>query len=289
MSFVYAKKYCLELDGQKHACTNIFSDTKISLFGTSAANWGRQTKRAIEQYGLIKSMIVEPKCCISFAGNNIAHAHCFLSQLYDMKQVEVDNLLELALDTHLSAPKNEIEFIICFADEDNNTEIVCVKEGAMQRDCFSAWIGSYDAFRCMQEYLLMSSTYPNSISAAFDYAIGNCGDPSVGGFSIGISFDKAIKQFVYQAKLLSVYERPQNIAPNSLLKIGGSAEEGAYTAIYHETSEEVQIEIPQADITILYTKKYRLHREDVDNPYTKYFLLPIIVETSSGKVLKRTF
>lgn len=124
MSFIYAKKYHEEINGEFFCRTNIFSDTKISLEGTSNCNWGTKTRKVLEKYGLIKSIIISPKCCISFAGNNIAHAHTLLSKLYDMEYFEEDKLVQTALDIHRKAPKGEIEFIICLADEKNSTEII---------------------------------------------------------------------------------------------------------------------------------------------------------------------
>lgn len=67
-------------------------------------------------------------------------------------------------------------------------------------------------FQCLDRLLRCISLYARVLINVFNLSQFNfscirlCnwkfGDPSVGGFSIGISFDKAIKQFVYQAKLL---------------------------------------------------------------------------------------
>ena len=74
---------------------------------------------------MVKSIIIAPKCCISFAGNNIAHAHKLLSILYN-QQFTKEYLLDLALEIHCAAPDDDIEFIICLADEDNETELICI-------------------------------------------------------------------------------------------------------------------------------------------------------------------
>ena len=85
--------------------------------------------------------------------------------------------------------------------------------------------------------------------------------------------------------MITVYEREQKVNTGALVKIAGTAEEGAYTAHYCESNEDVIITIEQANITLYYTKKYRLQNEDVDNKYTKHFLLPIVIESDTGKII----
>lgn len=286
MSFIYAIKHTTEYEGDVYKCVDIYSDTKVLLEGTSKANWGDRTRKQIEKYGLIKTIIVSSKCCISFAGNNISHAHDLLCKLYEIQQFSEDDLLKLALTIHQRAPKDEIEFIICLADETNETEIICIKNGEIQRNCTVAWIGSYDAFSCLQKYRFENLEHSDNFSTAFMYAVQHCGDDSVGGFCINVGFSNSSKEFLYKARMESVTERAKKLVSGMPILIGGNAEEGAYTAYYHESNEDVAIEIEQANITLLYTKKYRLHKEDVLNPKTKHFLLPLVVETDTGKVIE---
>lgn len=286
MSFVYAIKHTIEYHGDVYKCTDIYSDTKVSLEGTSRANWGDRTRNQIEKYGLIKTIILSPKCCISFAGNNISHAHDLLCKLYEIQQFSKDELLNLALVIHRKAPNNEIEFIICLADETDEIEIICIKNGEMHRNCTVAWIGSYDAFSYLQKYRLENPALFDNSCTAFMYAVQHCGDDSVGGFCANVGFSNSSKGFLYKERMESVTERAKKLVSGMQIPIGGSAEEGAYTAYYHESNEDVAIEIEQANITLLYTKKYRLHEEDVLNPNTKHFLLPIVVETDTGKVIE---
>ena len=284
MSFVYAIKYARKCEGHTHKCTHIYSDTKLTLDGTSKLNWGKNTRRAIERYGLIKSVIINPKCCISFAGNNIALAHQLFENLCEMKEFSEEDLLHQALKIHADHPPDKIEFIICLADENDETEIICIKEHTMQRNCSRAWIGSQDAFWTLRKYQSEKPELSDQYLTAFMYAMQHCGDETVGGFPIYVGFDTEEKEFVYQERLETVAERAQEVLPGMQIKLGGSAEEGAYTAHYRASKEDVVIDIEQAHITIFYTKKYRLHNKDVSNPYTKHFLLPIVVETDSGKV-----
>lgn len=284
MSFVYARKYTIEYEGGKLNSTDIYSDTKISLIGANKANWSEMTRKNIEKYGLIKSVILNPKCCISFAGNNIAYAHELLYKLYEKHELSEDALINLAFDIHLSAGENEIEFIICLAHDNNETEIICIKDKKLYRNCTVAWIGSFYAFRSLREYET-NNKHNNNFLDAFKYAVERCGDNSVGGFNIVVKFNDLNAKFKYGERIESVCERTQKVLSGELIKIFGSAEEGGYTACYHESCDEVIINLAQANVSIIYTQKYRLHDDDILNTNTKCFLLPIIVDSKTGKVL----
>ena len=116
------------------------------------------------------------------------------------------------------------------------------------------------------------------------HAMHYCGDETVGGFPIHVRFDEYTKAFEYAEGLVSVAERTQELLSGMQIKLGGTAAEGAYTAHYIASNEDVIIEFDQAHVTLLYTRKYRLQDEDTSNPHTKHFLLPIVVESDSGKV-----
>lgn len=284
MSFIYAIKHSIENDGQTYKCTNVYCDTKTLLYGASKLNWGEKTRRSIERYGLIKSIIVAPRCCISFAGNDIALAHQLLEILSEMKEFSEEELLYHALRIHTDHPPDKIEFIICLADENGETEIICIKNHYIQRNCSIAWIGSYAAFKALRKYQSGNPALMDNHLCAFTYAMQHCGDETVGGFPTCVRFDELEKGFEYQERLEIMTERAQEVISGMEIKLGGSAEEGAYTAHYRASNEDVIIDLEQANVTLLYTRKYRLQNEDVSNPYTKHFLLPILVETDSGKV-----
>lgn len=285
MSFVFAVKHTHEFDGCKKKLTYICSDTKVSLDGTSKETWGDKTWTLVNKYGLIKSVIVGSKCCVSFAGNNIAHANKLLSQLYDKGMFSEDELLELALNIHRNAPVDDIEFIFAIADEEDETELVCIKDGEMRRNCISAWIGSQRAFSCMQEYRLGKPENSKLYATAFNHAMHCCGDDSVGGFSISVKYDSSEKQFMYPDRLEIEVVRAQEVMSGMQVNLTGSAEEGACTLYYHPSSEDVAIEIGQANLMILYTKKCRLESKDSFNPHTQHYLLPILIRTDTQTII----
>lgn len=279
MSFIFAEKDRLS--------TTIYSDTKVTFDEQSKLNWGENTRRAMGAYGIIKTIIVRDNCCISFAGNDIRLAHKLLQEVIDFGVFSEDQLLESALKIHLSAPPNDIEFIICTANENDETHITCIKEGELNRNCINAWIGSKIAFRKLQELRMreLSEGRQPGTDRLFGQTLLECNDESVGIFEISTIFSPIQHSFFYTEKLQMTSDRDQIIRPGETLKLHGSAEEGAYTIYQHWSNEEVRLDIAQADLSILFTRKYRLDASDTMNPDTKYFLLPIPLRTSTGTVV----
>ena len=88
MSFVYAEKSNITEDGKILPITAIYGDTKITLNDRAAnkSNWGESTFELVKKYGILKTMIIEPRCCIAFAGNDIMYAHKLLEYVYTAKR-----------------------------------------------------------------------------------------------------------------------------------------------------------------------------------------------------------
>ena len=128
MSFVYAEKIKYAIENEQIQGIKIYSDTKVSLKGAVKTNWSEQQKKAIEKYGMCKSIIINSRCCISFAGNNIFLLQTLFDQLIKWGKFEINQLIEYAYKIHLSEHKDDIEFIICYVDDNNDKRIVCIKE-----------------------------------------------------------------------------------------------------------------------------------------------------------------
>ena len=287
MSFIYANKEELKFGDEVIKQLHICSDTKAT-FGNNYSNWTEKTKKAIDIWGIVKTLIITPKCCISFAGNNIIHVHKLLSWVDDQGTVSVDEMCEKAYEIHEAAPDNDIEFIVCHIDSQNEHHITCIKNKKIEFDCVNAWIGSQETFLLMQEYRMKSfqdNLNVNDTASLFRKAVKGTNDTTVGGLFL-IDVRTSLKnEFVYSEKLESVYDLPQTIQPGNPIVLFGSVSEGGYTVNYREGQEEVIIDIQQADLTVYFTKEYRLTEFDANNHNSKYFLLPILYRTSTGKVL----
>ena len=151
MSFVYAEKTTININGEVIPITAIYGDTRITIDDRAAnkSNWGENGFKLIQQYGLLKTMIIEPRCCICFAGNEIMYAHKLLEYVFDKKRFTEDDLWNKALEIHQSAPKDAIEFILCTVDDQEESHIVCIKNGEIYRDCKRAWIGSPSVYQTL--------------------------------------------------------------------------------------------------------------------------------------------
>lgn len=281
MSFVYAEKAKLDINGTQKNLTNIYSDTKTTLIGAYKANWNNKTRTVINNYGFIKSVNISPKCSISFAGNDILYAHKLLSWIYENNIFVIDQIIDKASQLHMSTNKDDIEFIICTADKNDNTTITCIKEHNILSNCTSAWIGSYTAFRKLQEIRTDSFTS----SYTFRRAVSECSDDSVGGLIIQNTYRQEEHRFVYPEGYCSSYERKQTIKPGENVILSGPAETGAFTTYYHDSTDEVIIDFWQNNTSVIYSTKYRYGSTDVNNSNTKYFLLPAIYNTETGKFL----
>ena len=140
--------------------------------------------------------------------------------------------------------------------------IVCIKNGKMECDCANAWIGSpktfYELQRCRSEKMENNATNLHVTSAdLFREAIRLTKDESVGKDIFIHTFVSSLtNEFVYAYRLESFSEAQRLIPPGSNIPIIGTTVEGAFSVEYEETAENVIINVLQADISILYTKKY---------------------------------
>lgn len=286
MSFIYAEKNYIQCLDQRFPVTHIYSDTRLVIDEASGLNWKPSTLSIVKKYGIIKSIILSPRCCISFAGNNIAYAHQLLEQLYAWQSFTGEQLIDLAYQIHKSAPVDDIEFLICLADENDETHIICIKNNAIEAEKISAWIGSKQAFDAMQKMRIgkLEEGEESVISfshQAFKQALIESGDDSVGGFDIMIVYDRDEHSFFYTERLEMFCERAQKVEPGKAVRLSGAAEEGACTLHYYRSAGAVVIDIEQADLTLAYT---RGQCTDADLRY-KYFLLPMLIRTSTQRTL----
>lgn len=293
MSFVFAEKRQHNFDDISFMETCVYSDTKITFTGAASGNWCEKQAKLIEQYGMAKSIILSPECCISFAGNKVALANKLIADIYKKQKVEIPEIISMAYNIHVEADPDDIEFIICCADMDNITHITCIKERSVQYDCQHAWIGSSAAFGKLEELFFRGRENAKRIgqpeesvsrTSFFTEAIHSCGDDSVGGFTILVSYREKEQQFVYPERVYSVVERQQSIKSGDLLTIVDNAERGGFTIHSLESTTDAVLEIEQINRTIMYTRRYRFE-EDVQSKRYQYLMLPILGETSTGLIV----
>lgn len=291
MSFVYAAK-CAETNYNRHHETiQVFSETQIKPNDAAPFKWGKRTLDRVQRYGIVKSMILTPKCCFSFAGNDIRFANVFLERLYSERFCSDEELISLAFAVHQEAGQDNIEFLFCIADESDHISITCIKDGRVDYDCHSAWLGSYDTFRELQRLHLEQG---QEISwQVIQQAISNCqkypdkedGRFNVGGFIVEVIYDSFQHQFLYPERLETWFERDQLVKLGDAIKLLGTAEEGGYTAHYRESPKDFVVYLEQPKITVAFTSKYRLAEENSINPLTSHLMLPIVANAETDQLL----
>lgn len=282
MSFIYAEKSKIENYGETINLTQIYSDTKTKLIGAYKKNWSKEARVMINKYGFAKTINVCPNFSVSFAGNDTGYAHVFLEWLYSVPNFTEEEAINKAFTIHNSTNKNDIEFILCYADDKNETHIACIKERNIHRDCSSAWIGSYSAFCTLQKL----RTGPVTTFDHFRTAAEECKDDSVGGFIICDIYNESEARFMFNERLEASADRIQIVPPNGIIEFSRLSETGDCTMHYISDFNDVIIEFLQNKTTIVYSNRYRYTEEDKNNPHTNRFLLPMIFDSTTGKPLE---
>ncbi len=289
MSFVFAEKY--KASWSETERLDIHCDTRIVKESISGAHFSAKQRSFIEQYGIVKSTIIAPEICISFAGNDILYATKLFRKLYDRHSFSRQDVVSLAYEIHQSAPNDAIEFIIS-SFEDGKLQIDSIKEGGICEDCPSAWIGSQVAFSAFQEERL--NTYPKGkpiheyTYGAFSNVVAGCGDSSVGGFHIVVTYHSDNQTFCFQ-------ESKRLYALDQIVKLGEAAifdtsrESGGYSCeIISPSIEYLLFVIDQMKPAILFSRQHRC-AEDSTNKSLFSLMLPIVIMQNENGAWNRCY
>lgn len=288
MSFVYAEKSAIKIGDEFHSVLNIYGDTKVTtdVNSPNKSNWGTDTYELVKRYGVLKTMIIEPRCCIAFAGNDIKYAHELLEFIHNKNRFTDEELWEKAFEIHRSAPKDAVEFILCTIDDQEESHIVSVKNGTITYDCQRAWIGSPFVYQELTKLLdpVLPLYEQNALFEKVEKAIMNSGDNSVGGFISHVRYDKYQGSFVYAYRLSMHEERMQPVAAGDAIIYHHSSEHGGFAYEIPENNQKFRLDFFQSDLSLVYTNKYRLI-DSIYSEHIKHFMLPILCKTSTGTML----
>ena len=281
MSFIYAEKIEKSL--------HIYSDTKISFNNNSGASFSKEQMVLLNKYGIIKTTIICPTICISYAGNNIFLASELFLKLYEKRTVSLQDVLDLAMEIHLSAKKDDIEFIISSC-EDNELLLHCIKEGELQSNCSFAWIGSVQAHRLFQSIRLSGNNKKASdrTSTAFAEVVSSGKDETVGGLMIEVIYKESNNCFQYEERWEYNSSKAQTVKAGETVKWYLDAKDGGFS--YQQipiSCEEVIIAIDQMDSQILYSRNHRCTQKDTENTQLFSLMLPLLVRRDeSGQYVR---
>lgn len=257
MSFIYAEKTRDNKDDLDPI--TIFGDTKIGFDNYSGATYSAEEIKTIAKYGMIKSTIICPEICVSFAGNNISYARDLFRILKEKRFFSPNDVVEIAFGIHERAKSDsDIEFIIASAE--GNFRLDCIKSGKVFRDCQSAWIGSYEGFRELQKNRVQLGFLT---PVAFRNVVEGCGDDTVGGFPIIVRYNQHKESFEYQETMAFLSSKKQDIKPERTIKFFTEAKDGGFSySVVSPSIDCVLFSIDQMDQTILFSRTHRYDHSD---------------------------
>lgn len=286
MSFVYAEKKVV----MDQEIISIHCDTKICLPDDAKANFSGEEIDLINKYGIVKISILGTTISIAFAGNKIFLAAKLFSQLYELKTFTIEEAVERAYDIHSSAKNpSEIEFIICSAD-DNVLRIDCIKDGEVQYDCSSAWLGSYKAFREFQRIRVSDPTksLTEMTESAFESVVQGGVDDSVGKFYISASYRPDLKCFWYLERFALHSVKEQTVIVGEAVKFFLDPTDGGYSyRLIPCGVDSLLMNIDQMEPMILFSRARRLSETDSKNLNLFGLMLPMLVkQKENGEIVR---
>ena len=286
MSFVYAEKRTII----NQESIFIHCDTKIGLPDDAKSNFSVEEIDLIKKYGIVKFSILGETMSIAFAGNKVFLASKLFFQLYEMKTFSVEEAIEKAYAIHSSTSNySDIEFIICSAD-DGVLRIDCIKDGGVQNDCSSAWLGSYDAFREFQRIRTsdISKTSTEMTDYAFDSVVQGCKDDSVGLFHISASYLPDRKCFWYSEKSGYYSGKEQIVKPRETIKFFLDPKDGGFSYYQYPCNlESLILKIDQMEPMVLYSRGHRLSESDHNNLNIFGLMLPMLIkQKENGEIVR---
>lgn len=246
----------------------IVSDTKLTSPTGQVFNKGQQVSAGET---VIKTTIINPYSCISFAGN-VSFAEAALKSVSGNESVQ--EITSKLLANHISSDI-AVEYIYTVIE--NSTPLLFeVKAGACTQ-VENAWIGSQPAFARFQAYILgenkkirkrnfLSVTNADAgdllqrMTEAMDGVIEDEDLPEVAGFKIKVFYDGS--RFVYEGYLDTYFTEQQmqfDLTPGAMIPIThANAAQGGYTINFFNSRDNynyVGLHVKQGVFGILFERK----------------------------------
>jgi hypothetical protein len=256
MSFVYSKiineRICIE------------SDSRVLTRGTEMRE---------SSYGCLKSIILFPQLCISFAGDPDL-AENAIQEIYKRKSgINLPFVLEVLLKYNKNN-SNEVVFIVCSLQK--NPELIKVANAQVERNLPVVWIGDKMALeKFIPLYHEKKSVAQNDIEAvrnAFAEVIASGNVNSVGDFHISTITETSITGgspfFRYIDKSFAILNEPQSTTITAKEKIEreytltwGTTEGGSYGVSYFSSVDAYKpamaLYFDKGNYGVLYYPKHR--------------------------------
>ncbi len=259
----------------------IMSDMKITFNEGLMRQWRSEDKiKSIEQFGMIKSIIINPHLVICFAGNNIDKAAELIRKIKNKEQ-ELENILKLAFDIHLKSKDDDIEFLICYCK--NKRELISIKNRQIIRNCEIAWIGSITAYKelkkleskipidkikgrstivvgnnnkAYQESIDEEITYEMEMESIFEKVLESNIDDTVGDMPVRITMLGNEDHFEYMGCIRCIMSSwPQTVKPQENCLLFEGVGKGSFCCNVYCSVNNYCYYIYEAGFGVIYTDK----------------------------------
>lgn len=165
--------------------------------------------------GLLKTLILHPFICISFAGN-VTFAELALKKFFEYKIEDVNTLLRMLLDTNIESG-NATDFIIATING-RVPRLFKVSDGEVTKDIGNAWIGDQEGFEIYQkEFHALEAEVPlkEKMRKSFRAVIDSTDVEAIGDFHMSTELNYKINPghpvFLHALKVEIEITEPQTI------------------------------------------------------------------------------
>ncbi len=226
----------------------MLADTKVTFSENKEDILRKILKNEIDynnlvKFGVIKNVIINKSICIGSAGE-LEHFNELLKHIETNKDYDIDSIKNKALDINTKY-NDATDFIIAYIGVMNKRIYLIHNYKILIKD--SCWIGDKITNSLFEKYKKEPKT---SCSYAFERAIHNSKENSVGGFAIQCC--EINGEFKYPEIMSSSIERKQTLLPNQSLVLFDSVQNGGFTHYYFESGDIVTIYIYQMKSGIRY-------------------------------------
>ncbi|TPG38386.1 hypothetical protein [Flavobacterium pectinovorum] len=213
--------------------------------------------------GLLKTIILHPKLCISYAGS-VDTAQQAIEQVYKLNELSIDKVRKLLLEINRES-NYETDFLIGALE--NQALLYKIAKGEIEPSNQHHWIGDTSGFNMFQKNFIpnLKSTDWKHImeiqSQAFEEVISSGTIDSVGGFHITVH--TTAKGLEYLMKMSFIGGQPISMlieGNQSVPVMIGDAKTGAFAYSYLISSDSFQpaigIHFPIGNFGTLYYPRF---------------------------------
>ncbi len=217
MSFVYAFK--------SENSIYMIGDTKVTIDDTKGGKPFEGMRRLIEEYGILKTIILHDEIALGFASDNLKHVNCALKSILN-NTLPLEDIINILVK---SSRENDdaSEYILAY----KNQNIYLIKNGIVE-ERENCYVGSHDIFEELQKRRNNRPISPNIVlpiirSLIKDEIIDN----RVGGFCTELEYNVIKQKYQYTETFDSLVTKERYIPSGATLPIVDNAEDGGFTYI----------------------------------------------------------